>query len=57
MQHPAHGEDGGPPYGPRLSPSADMPGGLSVPKRLSYFMLRDSTVLNMVLRMFLRVIG
>jgi len=29
---------------------------LSVPKRLRYFMLRDGAVLNMVLRIFLRVI-
>ena len=30
---------------------------LSVPKRLRYFMQRDEAVLNMVLRIFLRVIG
>ncbi len=30
---------------------------LSVPKRLSYFMQRDGVVLNMVLRIFLRVIA
>ena len=30
---------------------------LSVPKRLRYFMQRDGTVLNMVLRIFLRVIA
>ena len=30
---------------------------LSVPKRLRYFMQRDGAVLNMVLRIFLRVIG
>ena len=30
---------------------------LSVPKRLRYFMQRDGAVLNMVLRIFLRVIA
>ena len=30
---------------------------LSVPKRLGYFMQRDGAVLNMVLRIFLRVIA
>ena len=30
---------------------------LSVPKRLRYFMQRDGVVLNMVLRIFLRVIA
>jgi hypothetical protein len=30
---------------------------LSVPKRLRYFMQRDGPVLNMVLRIFLRVIA
>ena len=30
---------------------------LSVPKRLRYYMQRDGAVLNMVLRIFLRVIG
>jgi hypothetical protein len=30
---------------------------LSVPKRLCYFMQRDGAVLNMVLRIFLRVIA
>jgi hypothetical protein len=30
---------------------------LSVPKRLHYFMQRDGLVLNMVLRIFLRVIA
>ncbi len=30
---------------------------LSIPKRLRYFMQRDGAVLNMVLRIFLRVIA
>ena len=57
MQHPAHGGDGGTPTDhvfPRL-PVRQW--ALSVPKRLRYYMQRDGAALNMVLRIFLRVIA
>ena len=57
VQHPAHGGDGGTLDGSRLSPPAVRQWVLSVPKRLRYFMQRDGAVLNMVLRIFLRVIA
>ena len=58
MQHAAHGGDGGAHDGPRLPPPAGAPvGAAQVPKRLRYFMQRDGAVLNMVLRIFLRVIA
>ena len=57
VQHPAHGGDGGTPDGPRFPCLPVRQWVLSVPKRLRYFMQRDGAVLNMVLRIFLRVIA
>ena len=59
MQHATHGGDGRAPHRSRLAASAGTVRQwvLSVPKRLRYFMQRDGAVLNMVLRIFLRVIA
>ncbi len=57
MQHAAHGGDDGTPDGSRFPPLPVRHWVLFVPKRLRYFMQRDGAVLNMVLRIFLRVIA
>lgn len=58
MQHAAYGTDGSTPCRSRLPTSTGVRlWELSVPKRLRYFMRRDGVVLNMVLRIFLRVIA
>ena len=57
VQHPAHGGDGGTPDRSRIPPSPVRQWVLSVPKRLRYFMQRDGATLNLVLRIFLRVIA
>jgi hypothetical protein len=49
--------DGGAPDGPRLAAPARSPMGLSVPKRLRYFVQRDGAVFNLVLRVVLRIIA
>ena len=57
VQHTAHGGDGGTserPLFPRLPVRQWV---LSVPKRLRFFLQRDGATLNMVLRIFLRVIA
>ena len=56
VHHTAHGGDCGAPAD-HVFPAAGAPVVLSVPKRLRYYMQRDSATLNMVLRIFLRVIA
>jgi Putative transposase len=57
VQHAAHGGYGGAPDGSRFPPLPVRQWVLPVPKRLRYFMQRDGAVLNIVLRIFLRVIA
>ena len=57
VQHPAHGGDGGALGGPCLPASAGAPVGALCAQAAALFMQRDGAVLNMVLRIFLRVIS
>ena len=57
VQHAAHGRDGSASDRSRFPRLPVRQWVLSVPKRLRYFMQRDGAVLNMVLRIFLRVIA
>ena len=57
MQRTAHGGDSGAHLTDHVFPRLPVRQWvLTVPKRLRYFMQRDGAVLNMVLRVFLRVI-
>ena len=58
MQHPAHGGETAAHLNDHVFPRLPVRQWvLSVPKRLRHFMQRDSATLNMVLRIFLRVIA